>query len=1046
MMRVALDVSPLARRGVAAGLALALLGLCRPVPAEAFGQAAVPAEGTGTLEFNRHIRPILSEKCFFCHGPDKGNLKAGLRLDVEAIAEADHDGVRAIVPGDPAASELVARIHATDPDDLMPPADSERSLSDVEKELLTRWIREGAAYEKPWALMPPVRREPPAVQRGDWVRNPLDRFVLARLERAGLSPSAEADKITLCRRVYFDLLGLPPTPQEVDAFVYDNRPDAFEQLVDRLLASPHYGERMAVKWLDFVRYADTNGYHSDEFREMWAYRDYVIDAFNNDMPFDQFTIEQLAGDLLPDATRAQRVASGYNRLNQITAEGGAQPKEYEAIYAADRVRTAGSVWLGLTMNCTQCHDHKYDPLTMKDFYSFAAFFADVEEQSVYGGGGPWQPVMPLPSPEQEEQLAALDARQAELQQVINTQTPELDAAQLAWEQRLRAEQEDPTRGWAPVSPSSISSANGTTFEILADHSVLTTGPQPDREIYTITLPVTTPEVTGFLLDVLMDPSLVPQGLSRGNGNFVLTGVEAAVGDRVVPIAQATADYAQDTFPVADTLDDKPETGWAVSGHLLQNTEHQAVFELDRPLAGGPDVQLTIRLKFESAFPNHTIGRFRISLSGQGTPVLRGANVLPDPLLAVLLKPLAERNADETALLSAHFRSIAPELRVPRGKLRRIERDRDALMKVIPTTMITRALAEPRTVRILARGNWMDETGEIVTPNVPAALPPLPPHEGRATRLDLAHWLVAPENPLTARVFVNRLWAMFFGVGLSKVLDDFGNQGEPPSHPDLLDWLAVEFRESGWDVKHMIRLIVTSAAYRQSSVATPASRDQDPYNRMLAHQGSFRLPAEFVRDNALAISGLLSQKEGGRSVFPYQPDGYWDNCNTFRGPLIYTTDTGDDAYRRGLYTIWKRSFLHPSLLAFDAPTREECTAERTRSNTPLQALVLLNDPTYVEAARVFAERIFREGGTQVSDRLNWAFRQALSRDVTRQEFTLLAALLGKHYREYQEDLPAAQALLAVGQHPVAADIDPAELAAWTSVARAILNLHETITRS
>lgn len=1045
MRDAAVVLMPHVRR-VALGWTLTTLLAAGFAQGEVFGLAAVPAEGEGALEFNRHIRPILSEKCFFCHGPDQGNLKAGLRLDLEDAAKADRNGLRAIAPGAPESSELVRRIHAASPDDVMPPPDSEQSLSEPEKDLLTRWIREGATYQQHWAFVSPARREAPAPARADWIRNPIDTFVLARLERSGLTPSAEADKVTLCRRLYFDLLGLPPTPAEVDAFVYDNRPDAFEHLVDRLLASPHYGERMAVKWLDFVRYADTNGYHSDEFREMWAYRDYVIDAFNANMPFDQFTIEQLAGDLLPDATRAQRVASGYNRLNQITAEGGAQPKEYEAIYAADRVRTAGSVWLGLTMNCTQCHDHKFDPLTMKDFYSFAAFFADVEEQSVYGGGGPWQPVMPLPTPEQETELASLEAKRAELQAILDTPTPELDAAQAAWEARLLAVQADPARGWAPVRPKSVTAANGTTFEVLEDLSVLTSGPQPDHEIYTITLPLDAPRVTGFLLDVLMHPTLAPAGLSRDNGNFVLTGVEAAVGEHPVDIASAVADYAQDTLPIADTLDEHAHTGWAVNGHEKRNTEHQAAFVFERPLEGAPDKELTIRLKFESQFPKHTIGRFRIALNGEESPVLRGAPVLPDPVMAILSKPAAERTPEEAAQLAVHHRSVAPELRATRGKLQKVARDREALEKAIPTTMITRALPEPRTVRILARGNWMDESGPVVEPATPAVLPAMPTHEGRATRLDLARWMVAPENPLTARVFVNRIWAMYFGVGLSKVLDDLGSQGEPPSHPDLLDWLAVEFRESGWDIKHLVRLVVTSAAYRQSSTASPALRDQDPYNRMVARQGTFRLPAEFVRDNALAISGLLTAKEGGRSVFPYQPDGYWDNCNTFRGPLIYTTEQDAEQYRRGLYTIWKRSFLHPSLLAFDAPTREECIAERTRSNTPLQALVLLNDPTYVEAARVFAERIYREGGAQVSDRLNWAFRQTLSRDMTREEFTLLAALLSKHHRDFQGDEAAARAMLAVGQRPVPEDIAPADLAAWTSVARALLNLHETITRS
>jgi hypothetical protein len=597
---------------------------------------------------------------------------------------------------------------------------------------------------------------------------------------------------------------------------------------------------------------------------MWPYRDYVIRAFNENKPFDEFTREQLAGDLLPDANRDTLVASGYNRLNQITAEGGAQPKEYEAIYAADRVRTTGSVWLGLTMNCAQCHDHKYDPISAADFYRFAAFFADVEERSVYGGGGPWEPVLTLPSPEQEARLARLDRNLARERSDYEAATPERAAAQAAWEAA-----------------------------------------------------------------VLADPA--------------------------------------------------------------------------------------------------------------------AAGALPEAVAVALQKAPAERGAEDLALIAKHFRETAPALEKTRRRIRTLEKARAELVAEIPTTMITRALPEPRTVRLLHRGNWMDESGPVMAPGVPAFLPPLQAG-GRATRLDLANWILAEENPLTARVFVNRLWALFFGTGLSKVLDDLGGQGEPPSHPDLLDWLALEFRDSGWDVKHMVRLLVTSEAYRRSVNAPAGVVERDPYNRLLARQAPSRLPAEFVRDNALAIAGLLSPQVGGRSVFPYQPEGYWDNCNTFRGPLIYTTDEGEQQYRRGLYTIWKRSFLHPSLLAFDAPTREECVAERPRSNTPLQALVLLNDPTHVEAARAFAERIYREGGREVSDRLDWAALRALSRRLSPRETGALAALLHRHYEDYSANPEAAAALVATGQWPVPEDIPTPELAAWTSVARALLNLHETITRS
>jgi hypothetical protein len=760
--------------------------------------AALPpgASGRGKparrVEFNRDVRPILSNTCFTCHGPDDKLRKARLRLDREKGAGKIRGGSSVLVGGRPDDSELFKRITSNDPKERMPPPKLKKGLTKDQVELVRLWIEQGAKYQGHWSLIPAGRPAVPAVKAA-WPRNAIDNFIRARLEKEGLAPSAEADRRTLVRRLSLDLRGLPPTPEEVSAFLADRSEGAYDRLVDRLLLSPHHGERLAVYWLDVVRYADTGGYHSDNQRDLWMYRDWVIKAFNDNLPFDRFVADQLAGDLLPGATRDDRVASGFNRLLQTTEEGGAQPKEYTAKYLADRVRNTSTIFLGLTLGCCECHSHKFDPFAQKDFYRLGAFFADVQELAVGR-----QPETRFLTPAQEAQLKQLDG------------------------------------------------------EIAA---------------------------------------------------------------------------------------------------------------------------------------------------------------------------LSKTKADPKRLAA-------------------LKRQRDEIQKAAPATLVSMS-GPPRTVRVLPRGNWLDDSGEVVEPGTPGTLPPLGVQGRRATRLDLAKWMVAPENPLTARVFVNRLWMLFFGQGLVKTADDFGSQGAWPSHPELLDWLAVEFRESGWDVRHMIKLMVTSRTYRQTSKVSEKLRHADPYNILLARQGRFRLDAEFVRDNALAVSGLLSRKVGGPSVKPYQPAGYWRFLNF--PTREWQADKGPSEYRRGLYTFWQRTFLHPSLLAFDAPTREECTVARPRSNIPQQALVLLNDPTYVEAARALAERLMREGRPSVEGRVRQAYELAVARPATPAEVQLLGGLYARHLRQYRDDRKAAAAFLHVGDRPAPADLDAAELAAWTSVARVVLNLHETITR-
>ena len=733
------------------------------------------APGNRPIDFNRDVRPLLSDRCFACHGPDATHAKGDLRLDIDesAYGKGTKSGKPAIVPGDAAASELVRRIFTSDEDDRMPPSDSHKKLDAKERAILKRWVAEGGKYDQPWAYVPPAIVAPPNLKRKDWPSNFIDPYILGRLEFEGLAPSKDADRATLIRRVTFDLTGLPPTPAQVDAFVNDKSPEAYEKVVDRLLASPHYAERMAAWWLDLVRFSDTVGYHGDQTHNVWPYRDYVINAFNENKTFDKFITEQLAGDLMPGATEEQIIATCYNRLLQTSHEGGVQVKEYRAIYMADRVRNVSQVFMGATVGCAQCHSHKYDPYTNRDFHTLGAFFADIDDEAHLKNG---------------------------------------------------------------------------------------TNANPTRR---------TPEKT-------------------------------------------------------------------------------------------------------------------VTIGGRKGVV-----------------------------------------------------------------MFTQALKTPRAVRILPRGNWLDDTGEIVQPAVPEFMGKIETGGKRATRLDLAKWLTTPEvsggsGGLTSRVQANRLWQLMMGTGIAKVLDDFGGQGEPPVHPELLDRLAVEFTASGWDVKHMMKSIAMSRTYRQSSKWTSELRQRDPDNRLYARQSSPRLPAESIRDNALAVSGLLVREIGGPSVNPYQPAGYYVHLNFPQRK--YTQHSDARQYRRGVYVHWQRQFLHPMMKAFDAPSREECTAARPESNTPTQALVLLNDPTFVESARTFAARILREGGDSDGSRLGYAFKMTTSRDPSLHETTLLASLLKKHRKHFTDHPDEAKRVQAAGLAPTPQVIDPIDLAAWTSVARTLLNLNETITRN
>ncbi len=868
-----------------------------------------------------------------------------------------------------------------------------------------------------------------------------------------------------------DLIGLPPQESHIQQIAADAKAAAPSQaglspaglsqaqvvkLVDQLLASPHYGERMAIAWLDVVRFADTIGYHSDTPRNVYPYRDYVINAFNQNKPFDQFTIEQVAGDLLPDATQEQKIASCFNRLLLTTEEGGAQPKDYEARYLGDRVRAIGTTWLGLTIGCSQCHDHKFDPITMQDFYSMGAFFADIDEAII----GRREDGMLAPTPAQNNKLQLLKVAVQTLQSEFNAPQPQLVEEQQQWEQQQLALATAAT-AWQPLVFSQLQADNGTTLTALPDQSILASEKRPDQENYqlTWTAPADAPAIAALQLEALPHESLPAGGSGRaGNGNFVLTEIVAKVvrtdgtADPVkfvaarasIEQAAAAEKHPDKKWSAASTIDAdarSSEWGWAILPDVKKPQQLQLKLASAIELKTGD--QLVIQMQQQHKNPGHIVGHFRWSQSSQALSYDAPLNNKEfSDLIAIIKQPASERQAEQVTKLRSAFHAVTPSLADLRTRLASAQKQLTDYEATLPRCLVSNSNGK-RIVRILPRGNWQDESGPQVQPKLPAFLTSAQSASNRPlNRLDLARWLVEPENPLTARVFVNRLWKQFFGVGLSKNLDDVGAQGEAPANGPLLDYLATEFVQSGWDIKHMVRLMVTSRTYQQSSFASPELLTRDPENRLLARQSRFRLPAELVRDNALAIAGLLSPEIGGPSVKPYQPEGYWENLNF--PPRKYEADKAPLQHRRGLYIWWQRSFVHPSMLAFDAPTREECAADRPQSNIPQQALVLLNDPTYVEAARALAVSLAND--PQAGDpagRIGRAFRRATARDPNEKELALLVHLYDESLTTYTADPKAAEAL--VGSTSTPTSHLPA-LAAAVQVARAILNLHEVITRS
>ncbi len=984
------------------------------------------------VQFNRDIRPILSEKCWFCHGPDAEHREADLRLDQDPVVK--QDGIFSQPVED---STFHQRITSSDPEIKMPPPESGKSLTADEIQLLKRWQTQGAKYEGHWAFSAPKSVVPQNDPNDTWPRNTIDRFVLKRLRKENLSPADEADNYTLLRRLALDLTGLPPSKAEIDAFTKDPSPNAYEHAVDRLLGSDQYGEHMARYWLDAARYADTNGYQYDLEREQWVWRDWVIHALNTNMPFDQFTIEQLAGDLIPGATDQQKLATGFHRNHPITIEGGVIDEEYRTEYVVDRVATTATVWMGLTMTCSRCHDHKYDPISQKDFYRFFAFFNNVSERGLNG----FNPKAQVPSPYMSIKLE-------ETNQAIHTAEDHLGQAAKRSGLTMKQLQRAPAieNKWSVVVPDKMASKGNADFNIKEDRSVLLTGPNIPNDMYELVFNSDETTISAIRIEALRDASTVNGGAGRGsNGNFVLSEVEVEAASldqpnefKKVQIARADADYSQANYSINLAIDGKVDrTGWAVDGNT-KIEDRTAVFSFQKPIGFPNGTILRVRMKHEYG-GSHQIARFRIALHLSKKPPT------PIALSRIIEKPISQRSeTEQRELRDWWLLSLgSQEVREAVNKLKQLEQQRTQLSSGYPATMVMSELPKPRKTHVLIRGEY-DKFGEEVQSGTPATLPPMA-EEFPRNRLGLAKWLVSPNHPLTARVTVNRFWQQLFGTGLVKTAADFGSQGDWPSHPELLDWLAINFMESGWDIKALLKQIVMSSTYRQSGVNSPKTLLQDPENRLLSRGPRLRLDAEVIRDSALCASGLLSTRVGGPSVFPYHPTGLWQEINNRPGySRTYKQDSGEKLYRRSMYTFWKRTVPPPSMAAFDAPEREYCQISRSRTNTPLQAFVMLNDPQFVEAARHLAYRMLASADDDTA-RIREGFQRCHTRRPTEKEFTVLLAELNARREQYKSAPESAEQLLTVGESEVDSSLPPTELAAWTSVARVMMNLSEFVTK-
>ncbi|GIW78974.1 MAG: hypothetical protein KatS3mg105_0781 [Gemmatales bacterium] len=1001
--------------------------------------AAEPA-----VDFKRDIEPIFKAHCYRCHGDKK--RKGGLRLTNkrDAFAPAD-SGKIAIQPGKTSASPIIQHVTSTDPSKRMPPTGKPLTAQEIQR--LRDWIDQGAIWPddpatKHWAYVKPQKSPRPSVKRADWPINDIDYFVLARMEEQGLSPSPPLDRARWLRRVYLALIGIPPSVEEVDAFLEDASPNAYEKVVDRLLASPQYGERWARPWLDLARYADSNGYQADQLRDSWAYRDWVIKALNQDMRFDQFVIEQLAGDLLPNATIDQKIATGFHRTVTCNVEAGVHPEENRVNQVFDRVNTTGIVFLGTTLECAQCHNHKYDPFTQKEYYQLFAYFNNTPLEVKQTGGvtydfvGP-KMLLPLP-PEQRARRQELETRLQLLKQQKAEQAAADKKKMIEWERDVLAALKNPPR-WQVLNVDHFESTGGEQFQILDDQSVLIGGSVPGTSVYTIWSETRLSGITGFKVETLTHESLPGKGPGRGDDertNFILSefSVEIEQNGKTteVELHGAEADFSQRGWEVHKAIDGDRTTGWAIAPQF--HKPHYATFRTKQPIGKGEPIKLKFSLD-QNYGRGRTIGRVRLSAL-VGDPAVAD---VPQSVKAILLKKT--RTSAEQKQLAAYFTKANPRSQQIDAEIQEVQRELNQLQP--PSTLIMVEMEKPRVTHVLQRGDYLKK-GERVEPGTPAALHPLDPALPR-NRLGLAKWLVDRDNPLLARVTVNRWWDEIFGRPIVSTPEDFGSQAEPPTHPKLLDWLAVEFMDHGWSPKHIHKLMVLSATFRQSSRTTPELWERDPENKWYARGPRFRMSAEMIRDSALKASGLLCTKMGGKPIMPFQPPGIWRTVG--RNAPKWVEATNEDRFRRGIYVVWRRAAPYPSFVNFDGPDRAACVVKRPRTNTPLQALTLLNDMAYVEMALSLAQHMLVDRpNASVKDKLIYGFRRCLSRRPNDKELAILARLLQTSLENYRRDPKAAADLVSSSKgFKPAHNIDPVQLAAWFCVANALLNLDETITR-
>ena len=1031
------------------------------------------ADNPAPVRFSRDILPILSENCFQCHGPDEKARKAHLRLDVpENLKVRANSDLAIVAAGKSAESELIARVTATDPGEIMPPPKSNRKLTGEQKEILRRWVDQGAVWGKHWAYETPIRPALPSVRNIAWPRNSLDYFILARLEKEGLAPSDAASRETLLRRVTLDLMGLPPTPEEVEAFRADRSPNAYETVVDRLLASPRYGERMAMDWLDEARFADTNGFQNDFARTMWPWRDWVINAFNRNQPFDQFVIDQLAGDLLPGTTLEQKVATGFNRNNRAVTEAGSIEEEWRIENAVDRVETTATVFLGLTVGCARCHDHKFDPISQKDFYKFFAFFNSVNDKGVYteqrGNTGP---LVALPSSSDDQHIRQLTAAIDAEEHKVRAQESGLAEAQKRWEKEQPEHPSKAATDWTFSCPLNgdrrFTLAGGKSDEATfssRSRLAFVDGPAgkslkldgKEDSFLDAGQPISFETTDHFSYGCWVRTSSDGAILSKMDDNAGYRGLDILLSGSKVNV-HLVHTWPENALKV-ETKQVLPKDLWT---HVFVTYDGSSKASGIKVYFNGQKVSLDVRedrLKDSIGTSQPLrIGKRSMSsgLKGEFADVrIYPRTLSPDEVEAlateaifgIVRTPEAKRSKVQQTILARFYRERhAPALVATKDRVAALRQEKAEFEKRIPTVMVMQELKSPRETFVLKRGRYeLPDKDQKVQPGVPGCMPAMAETK-QPNRLALARWLTEPSNPLTARVTVNRFWQHYFGVGLVKTADNFGVQGELPSHPELLDWLATDFVRQDWNIKALQKLIVTSATYRPSSKATPDLIQPDPENRLMARGPRFRLQAESVRDNALAIGGLMVDRLGGQSIKPYQPAGLWEELAGGAGEAPYVQDKDANLYRRSLYIYRKRTVPPPSMSTFDAPSGEICQVKRARTNTPLQALELLNDVTYVEAARSLAQLMMKEGGAAPESRITFGFRRATARAPTAKELNLLTRGL-THYRQvFDADPESAKRLIRHGESAADDSLDPRMLAAYTATAGVILNLDETITK-